>query len=83
MKYHKPFAAYYSEEARAPRLLDLADRYDVQRNVIGSLDEALENCIGQDVPDYDHIDRLISDHVEKSYRFLVNALELGGEGRCR
>ncbi len=83
MKYHKPFAAYYSEEARGPRLLDLAERYGVQRNVIGSVDEGLENCIGRDMPDYDHIDRLISDHVEKSYRFLVNALELGGEGRCR
>jgi Polysaccharide pyruvyl transferase len=78
MKYHKPFVAYYSEEVRAPRLMDLSERYGIQRNVIGSVDEALENRIGCDVPDYDHIDRLISDHVERSYAFLRNGLGLGG-----
>ncbi len=78
MKYHKPFVAYYSEEARAPRLLDLSKRYGIQRNVVGSLDEALENCAGRDVPDYDHIDRLISVHVERSYDFLRSALGFEG-----
>lgn len=80
MRFHKPFAAYYSEEARAARLLDLADRYDVQRYVIGSLNEGVENCIGRDRPDYDHIDQLISDHVERSFTFLRNALGVSSGG---
>lgn len=75
LKNNKPFLSYYSEIKRAPRLLDLAERYQVRNNVSGGLDEAIKNEFWK-VPDYQKVSDLIENQVKSSLSFLKKALNL-------
>lgn len=75
MKFHKPFLAYYSEKNRSPRFLDLAQRYNVDKYIVNTLEEAIEKkSICKEV-DYTEIDKLIDKHRKYSMEFLTKALE--------
>ncbi len=73
IKFKKPFLAYYKEKIRAPRLLDLAKRYAVERSVVGSLDEALENQFWKPL-DYQKTEALMVEDANQSRAFLDRAL---------
>lgn len=75
MKFHKPFLAYYSEKNRAPRFIDLAKRYAVDKYIVNTLGEAIEKkSICKEI-DYTEIDRLLDEHRKYSMEFLKRALE--------
>lgn len=75
MKFHKPFLAYYSEKNRAPRFMDLAQRYNVDKYIVNTLEEAIEKkSICKEI-DYTEIDKLIDEHRKYSMEFLKKALE--------
>lgn len=74
MKFHKNFLAYYSEKARASRFVDLAERYQVDRYIVDSVEtidnkKSLEGNI-----DYGEIDVLLEKHRKYSMDFLKEAL---------
>lgn len=74
MKFHKPFLAYYSEKNRAPRFMDLAERYNIDRYIVNTLEEAIEKeSICKEI-DYTEIDKLIDEHKKYSMDFLKRAL---------
>lgn len=75
LKFHKPFLAYYSEEMRAGRLIDIGERYGVDKYIIGSVDDILKKQSLAQKPDYNHIDKLLRAHKDYSLNCLVNALK--------
>jgi hypothetical protein len=74
IKYYKPFLAYYTEESRAERLLDLAKRYGVVHSVAGSLQDALERKCLETPPDYESVMDRIDHHRQISLSFLKESL---------
>lgn len=74
MKYERPFFAYYSEEMRAGRLLDIANRYGVANVIAAGLTDAVRrNCFAQ-LPEYHQIRSRIAAHKHDSLSFLKEAL---------
>ena len=72
MKFHIPFIAYYAEEARASRFIDLKQRYKID-NIINSI-ENIEN-IKQLQPNFDMIDKNNEAFIDKSIKYLKEALQ--------
>ncbi len=68
IKYDRPFLSYYSEEGRAPRLIDLADRYCIKKCIIDCADEASN----EEWNDWDAkiTKKLIAEHIDFSMKFL-------------
>lgn len=75
MKFHKQFLGYYTEKVRAPRLMDLAKRYKVEKNIVNTLEEAIEKKSISEKINYEEIDLLIEEHRKYSIDFLKKALE--------
>ena len=75
MKFHKQFLAYYAEKSRAPRFMDLAKRYEIEKNIVNTLEEAIEKKSISEKIDYKNIDILIEQHRKYSMEFLKKALE--------
>jgi hypothetical protein len=73
MKSEVPFVAYYREEERADRILDLASRYNVENFVVNHTDKIFGES-GQLAPDYNKTNQLVRDHAEQSMKYLQNAL---------
>lgn len=76
LKFHKPFLAYYAEEMRATRFIDLAERYQIGRYIVSSVDEIEAKGSLLETPDFATIDQLIEEHRSFSIRFLEEALGL-------
>lgn len=74
LKHKRPFIVYYAEEGRAPRLMDIADRYQLGRAVAGSAEEAAEKIANASL-DYETVNQLILTHVEQSKAFLQKAVQ--------
>lgn len=74
MKFHKQFLAYYAEKNRAPRFMDLSKRYGIEKNVVNTLEEAIEKKSISERIDYKNIDLLIEQHKRESMEFLKKAL---------
>jgi hypothetical protein len=74
LKFHKPFLAYYAEEMRATRFIDLAERYQIGRYIVSSVDEIEAKGSLLETPDFATIDQLIEEHRAFSIRFLEEAL---------
>lgn len=70
----RPFLAFYAEQWRAPRLMDLAERYSIQERVVGSADEAKQKL--SEPWSHDRTERQIAQHVDGSLGFLKNAVRL-------
>lgn len=75
IKFHKPFLAYYSEKGRAPRFIDLAKRYELDKYIVNTLEEAIEKKSISEKIDYKKIDLLLEEHKKYSMEFLKKALE--------
>lgn len=72
---NKPFFAYYSEASRSPRLIDLAERYEIQDAVGNSVESAVAKDWGLHL-NYERIHSLISKHVTISIEYLKCALDI-------
>lgn len=73
LKYGIPFVGFYSEPVRAPRLMDLAERYHLHDNIC-SLDDLAARCakaVSCGSPD---TPGALQTHVRLSRRFLEEAL---------
>lgn len=75
MKFHKPFLAYYTEINRAPRFIDLAKRYNVDKYIVNTLEEAIEKKSISKKINYEKIDLELEKHRKYSMEFLKKALE--------
>ena len=76
LKFRKPFLAYYAEEARAARFLDLRKRYQIDKFIVSSIDEIDKKESLSQLPEYDYINKLIETHKERSIVFLNDALNI-------
>lgn len=69
----RPALAYYAEALRAPRLVDLAERYELQRHVVPGVGAAA-SAIGWEFPaSRDSLNR-IEEHASFSRAYLKNAI---------
>lgn len=75
LKFNKNFLAYYSEKNRAPRFLDLIERYKLNQYIVNSLEEAIEKNSFDMKRNYSEINNLIEKHKIESINFLKKALE--------
>jgi len=73
VKNERPFIAYYTEKGRAPRLMDIAARYQLEPAIAGSADEAAVK-IGQAGLDREQVTRLIAEQAGESVSFLETAV---------
>jgi len=73
IKNKTPFFAYYAQKDRSPRLIDLAERYQIQSCVGGSVAEGDKKEWGI-LLDYEKNLSLISQHKKKSLAYLKMAL---------
>lgn len=71
MKFHKPFIAYYKEKIRASRFIDLKNRFEL-RNIINQISELKD--VKSIQPNYEELDKKISDLKEFSINYLKEAL---------
>ena len=76
LKFHKPFLAYYVEDMRATRFMDLANRYEIDRFVVSSVDGIDTKESLQQTLDFSAIDCLVEDHKRTSTEFLHTALNI-------
>lgn len=74
MKQRKPFLAYYSEQIRSARLLDLAQRYQVHCAVACSLADAERRGCFDASPEYAAIEKLIEQQIAVSFDYLAGVL---------
>lgn len=76
LKFKRPFLAYYAEKLRATRFLDLGKRYGISDFIINDFNEIeIKNSLSK-LPNYDDVEKLISQHVKSSEVFLKKALAL-------
>jgi hypothetical protein len=71
----RPFLAYYTEKDRAPRLLDLAVRYELEGFIAGDAEEASEK-IQHGSFSFESVNQKIDQHVAESIDYLLRALAL-------
>ena len=67
--------SYYTEKNRAPRFLDLIERYKLNQYIVNSLEEAIEKNSFDMKRNYSEINNLIEEHKKESINFLREALE--------
>lgn len=76
LKHRRPFAVYYAEEGRSPRMVDLAQRYRLGGYVAHDV-HSLEKCLSANTfGDHEESFRLIARHVEESMEYLRNSLSV-------
>lgn len=73
LKHRRPFLACYADQERAPRLLDLSDRYGLSHAVAGTPREALALLAGA-LHDSGTTDKLVEAHVAASWLYLRDSL---------
>lgn len=74
LKYHKPFIAYYTEDMRATRFIDLGKRYNIEKYIVENVEEIQQKgCIDMK-PDFQMIDILLERHKQYSLESLEKAL---------
>lgn len=81
IKYHKPFLAYYTEELRATRFIDMADRYGINRFIINSIKQIDEKQSLNFVPDFEKIDSMIEPQKKESIEYLNSVFKFNQENR--
>lgn len=74
LKFHKNFLAYYSMDVRAPRFIDLAERYQIGDWIVNSVEDfQKKDCLNKKI-DYKKVDKLLENHRKYSINFLKNIL---------
>lgn len=74
LKYHKPFLAYYTEAIRSTRLIDLGQRYNLDRYIVK---DAIEIDSKRSITvkiDFEEIDKKINEQKNYSLKVLLEAL---------
>jgi len=75
LKYHTPFLAYYTEELRATRFLDIGKRYNIEKYIVKSVEEIdLKESLKKE-PDFSLTDAVFKKQKEYSLEFLKKALK--------
>ena len=74
LKFHKRFIAYYAEEARASRFIDMASRFHLSTWIITSCQDAVKKGSYHLIPDFNSTDNLLQTQVNESLAFLQTAL---------
>lgn len=75
LKFHKPFLAYYTENLRSTRFIDLKNRYNIDRFIVESVYDIDKKESLKHIPSFDKIDIIISEQVKVSREFLNKALK--------
>jgi polysaccharide pyruvyl transferase WcaK-like protein len=75
LKFHKPFIAFYTEELRATRFIDLGERYGIAKYIVQNTDEIDEKGSLEKTPDFACIDKIITDQRGLSMKFLEQSLQ--------
>lgn len=75
LKYRKQFVGYYKELARATRLLELKNNYQLD-NIISSSSDYIEDCITISDEKYEVIHLAIEENRQKSVSYLTKALTI-------
>ncbi len=76
LKFHKPFLAYYAEERRASRFIDLKKRYGLDKYIVSTVDEIDKEGSLHQLPPFDVIDETIEKECVFSIRFLEESLSI-------
>lgn len=79
LKYNKQFIAYYAQQSRASRLIDIKERYRLENAIVSSVAELQEKHCLQLGIDYKVTNSLLDEHVNLSKQFLMNSLCLTKE----
>jgi len=75
LQYRRPFSVYYAEEGRSPRMLDLAQRYQLEGIVAKDVNSLRQGLIEDVFTDHQESLRLIEQHAKESLSFLEAALQ--------
>lgn len=75
LKFHKRFIAYYAEEARASRFIDMASRYQIDPCIVIDVNDAIARKSFDYTPDYQKTDSYIQEQVDFSLDFLSKSLK--------
>lgn len=73
LKYQKPFLAYYQEINRATRLIDLRNRFSLEKQIVSSFDEIINSDLVE--PKFDIINPKISSMINYSKQYLINEID--------
>lgn len=75
VKSNVSLLAYYVDEKRKSRFVDLSVRFNLKSNIVNSVSDALaRNCINRGTPDYELTHKIIREERITSKAFLKNAL---------
>lgn len=74
LKFKKQFIAFYAQQSRASRLIDIRDRYGLEYAIVSSVSEIQEKECLQNGINYEKSSPLIQEHIDLSKRFLINSL---------
>jgi hypothetical protein len=74
MKYKKPFLAYYAENKRSSRFIDLMARYKLESFIVNSVADSLQKKSFDKKPDYREVESVLFTEVQKSISFIEKAL---------
>lgn len=75
LKFGKPFVAYYTEASRASRLVDLRDRFHLDKVIVTSVREACDKGAIDYNIDYNTVSNTLDVMQEHSKAFLKDSLE--------
>ncbi|MDY0199934.1 MAG: polysaccharide pyruvyl transferase family protein [Tenuifilaceae bacterium] len=75
IKFKKPFIAFYAEQARSSRFIDLAQRFgNIENNIVESFDDAVKKDSFNQIIDFSDLEEKIKVEVNKSVSFLTQSL---------
>lgn len=74
LKFKKQFLAYYAQQNRASRLIDLKERYGLEYAIVASASEVQQKQCLQVGVNYEKTDLLLEQHILLSKNFLKKAL---------
>lgn len=78
MKFKKQFLAYYTEELRSSRFMDLSKRFMLEKHIISSVEDFYIKNPLEEIIDYNFIFDLIIGYKKQSINFIqrvINCLE--------
>lgn len=75
VKHQKPFIAYYAEQHRSARFIDLIERYSLAGYIAESAEDAIEKILfPPSSEDLHQVNALISEHINDSFEFLRSSM---------
>ena len=75
IKFKKSFLAYYKEKVRASRFIDLINRYELDKSIVSSFDDARSKKSFKELPNYEKLDIIVEKNIRFSINFLDEALK--------